>query len=71
MSTDAVVQISNNEAGSRYVATVDGGPVGTAAYERSSDSITFTHTVVDPDVEVTESAATSSGTHSTTPAGST
>lgn len=52
MSTDTTeVQVSNNEAESRYEATLDGGPVGTAAYERSGDSITFTHTVVDQDVE--------------------
>jgi len=33
------------------VATLDGAPVGTAAYELAGGSITFTHTVVDPDVE--------------------
>lgn len=52
MSTDTTgVQISNHAAESRYVATLDGHPVGTAAYERSDGSITFTHTVVDPGVE--------------------
>ncbi|WP_247828106.1 GNAT family N-acetyltransferase [Arthrobacter antioxidans] len=52
MSTDTTdVQVSHHEGESRYVATLDGSPVGTAAYERSGDSITFTHTVVDPDVE--------------------
>ena len=52
MSTDTTdVQISNHEAESRYVATLDGSPVGTAAYERSGDAITFTHTVVDQGVE--------------------
>ncbi|WP_434992377.1 GNAT family N-acetyltransferase [Arthrobacter sp. Ld5] len=52
MSTDTTeVRISNHEAENRYVATLDGSPVGTAAYERSGESITFTHTVVDQDVE--------------------
>ena len=45
------VQVSNDEGNSRYVATLDGDSAGTAAYQRSGDSIVFTHTVVDPEVE--------------------
>lgn len=45
------VEVSNNEAKSRYVASVDGDPAGMAAYERSGTSIVFTHTVVDEDME--------------------
>lgn len=52
MSTDTTdVQISNNEAENRYEAILGSSRVGTAAYERSGDTITFTHTVVDPDAE--------------------
>ncbi|WP_104168660.1 GNAT family N-acetyltransferase [Arthrobacter sp. SX1312] len=52
MSTDSTdVQVSHNEAESRYEATLHGNPVGTAAYELSDDAITFTHTVVDQGVE--------------------
>lgn len=45
------VEVSNNEAKRRYVATLDGDPAGIAAYELSDDTITFTHTVVDEDME--------------------
>jgi predicted GNAT family acetyltransferase len=45
------VQVSNNEGRSRYIATLDGESAGIAAYERSSDTIVFTHTVVDEDME--------------------
>jgi predicted GNAT family acetyltransferase len=45
------VQISNNEAENRYVATLDGESAGIAAYERSGTTIVFTHTVVDEEVE--------------------
>ncbi len=52
MSSDSTgVRVSNNEAKSRYVATFDGGPAGIAAYERSADTIIFTHTVVDEAIE--------------------
>ena len=50
-TTDSDVQVSNNEAKSRYVATLDGEQAGIAAYERSGSTITFTHTVVDEAVE--------------------
>lgn len=33
---------------SRYEATVDGEPAGYAEYGLTDDTITFTHTVVDP-----------------------
>ncbi|MDQ0733715.1 GNAT family N-acetyltransferase [Arthrobacter agilis] len=45
------VQVSNNEAENRYVATLDGESAGIAAYERSGTTIVFTHTVVDEEVE--------------------
>ena len=45
------VQVSNNEGRSRYIATLDGESAGIAAYERSGDTIVFTHTVVDEDME--------------------
>lgn len=45
------VHVSNNEAKSRYVATLDGDEAGIAAYERSGDTIVFTHTVVDEELE--------------------
>ncbi|MEC5200432.1 putative GNAT family acetyltransferase [Arthrobacter sp. PL16] len=52
MSTDHPgVEVSTDEAKSRYVATLDGDPVGFAAYERSGDTIVFTHTVVDEELE--------------------
>ncbi|WDF33957.1 GNAT family N-acetyltransferase [Arthrobacter agilis] len=52
MSTEhSSVEVGNDEAENRYVATIDGKPAGTAAYERSGDTITFTHTVVDEEVE--------------------
>jgi len=50
-SARTVVEVSNNQAKSRYVATFDGDPAGIAAYERSADTIVFTHTVVDEDLE--------------------
>ncbi|TKV28598.1 N-acetyltransferase [Arthrobacter sp. NamB2] len=45
------VEVSNNEVKSRYTASLEGEPVGIAAYERSDNTITFTHTVVDEEVE--------------------
>lgn len=50
-TADAGVEVSNNEAKSRYIASLHGDPAGMAAYERSENTITFTHTVVDPEVE--------------------
>lgn len=52
MSSDtSAVRVSNNEAKSRYDATLDGASAGIAAYVRSGDTITFTHTVVHEEVE--------------------
>ncbi len=45
------VQVTDNEGKSRYVATLDGASAGIAAYERSGDTIVFTHTVVDAEME--------------------
>ncbi|THJ66759.1 N-acetyltransferase [Arthrobacter echini] len=45
------VSVTNDEAGQQYTASLDGESVGTAAYERSGDSIVFTHTVVEPAAE--------------------
>lgn len=50
-AANAGVEVSNNEAKSRYTASLGGEPAGIAAYERSDDTITFTHTVVDEEVE--------------------
>lgn len=49
--TNADISVSDDGAKSRYVATLDGEPAGIAAYERSGDTIVFTHTVVDEEVE--------------------
>lgn len=52
MSTgNSEIQVSNNEDESRYTASLDGESAGVAVYERSGDTIVFTHTVVDEDVE--------------------
>ncbi len=45
------MNVSNDEAGQQYTASLDGESVGTAAYERSGDTIVFTHTVVQPEAE--------------------
>jgi predicted GNAT family acetyltransferase len=45
------IQVTDNEAKSRYIADLDGDPVGIAVYERSDDTIVFTHTVVDGEIE--------------------
>lgn len=49
--TNADISVSDDGAKSRYVATLDGDPAGIAAYERSGDTIVFTHTVVDENLE--------------------
>ena len=41
------VQVSNNEAESRYEGRVDGEVAGYAEYELDEGRIVFTHTVVD------------------------
>ncbi|MUK01291.1 GNAT family N-acetyltransferase [Vibrio cholerae] len=51
MSDTSDIQVSNDEAQSHYVAQLDGEQVGTAAYELTDDTIVFTHTIVDEDVE--------------------
>ncbi len=51
MSDISEVRVSNDEEQGRYVARLDGTEVGTAAYELTDDTIVFTHTVVDEDVE--------------------
>lgn len=50
-SGSTTVDVSNDEAQQRYTATLDGESVGIAAYERSGDTIVFTHTVVQPEAE--------------------
>ncbi len=45
------LEIRHDEAGGRYVALLDGEPVGLADYTRSGDTIVFTHTEVDDEVE--------------------
>lgn len=45
------VAVTDNKAKSRYEAALDGDPAGIAAYELSDDTIVFTHTVVDEDLE--------------------
>jgi predicted GNAT family acetyltransferase len=50
-SGNSGIQVTNNEAKSRYIANLDGDPAGMAAYERAGDTIVFTHTVVDEEVE--------------------
>ena len=42
--------VTNNEQKSRYETTVDGHQAW-AAYNRDGDTITFTHTEVDPELE--------------------
>ena len=52
MSTESTgIRISNNTDESQYTADLDGRNAGVAAYERSGDTIVFTHTVVDEDLE--------------------
>lgn len=50
-SENSGIRITDDTAGSRYTATVDGQAVGVAEYERSGDTIVFTHTVVDHESE--------------------
>ena len=45
------VAVTDNKAKSRYEAALDGDQAGIAAYELSGDTIVFTHTVVDEDLE--------------------
>jgi predicted GNAT family acetyltransferase len=45
------VEVGNDEQENRYVASLDGESAGIAAYERSGDTIVFTHTIVDDDLE--------------------
>ena len=52
MSTESTaIRVSNNTDESQYTADLDGKQAGVAAYERTDDTIVFTHTVVDPDLE--------------------
>lgn len=52
MSTENTeIQVSNNEAENRYVASLDGDPAGIAEYRRDGDALVFTHTVVDEEIE--------------------
>jgi predicted GNAT family acetyltransferase len=44
---EQTVSVTNDEAGSRYVATLDGEEAGFAAYRVGNDVVTFTHTEVD------------------------
>ena len=46
---EQTVSVTNDEAGSRYVATLDGEEAGFAAYRVGNDVVTFTHTEVDQD----------------------
>jgi predicted GNAT family acetyltransferase len=48
---DGELRIDDDGAGSRFIATLDSEPAGFAAYERSGSTVTFTHTVVDADLE--------------------
>jgi uncharacterized protein len=45
------VEITNNEALSRWEVKLDGRVVGFAEYKSRPDRVTFTHTEVDPDYE--------------------
>jgi predicted GNAT family acetyltransferase len=44
---DSTLVVTNDSAGDRYVATLDGDEAGYAAYRTSGDVVTFTHTEVD------------------------
>jgi predicted GNAT family acetyltransferase len=46
-----MVEINHNENDRRYEATVDGRPSGFCQYEIKGDTVTFTHTVVEPEFE--------------------
>ena len=45
------LRVSDDGAGGRFIAVLDGEPAGFAAYERAGSTVTFTHTVVDADLE--------------------
>ncbi len=47
-TSDQVVDVPER---SRFVLLRDGSEIGKALYERSGDTITFTHTVIDPEIQ--------------------
>jgi hypothetical protein len=47
-TSDQVVDIPER---SRFVLVRDGVEIGKALYERTGDTITFTHTVIDPEIQ--------------------
>lgn len=49
--SDDKPQVTNDEAGQRWVAEIDGQEAGYAEYQRDGDRVVFTHTVVDDSFE--------------------
>jgi predicted GNAT family acetyltransferase len=49
--TGSAPQVVDDAAGSRFEVLVDGAVAGFAEYRRTTSSISFTHTVVDPAFE--------------------
>lgn len=45
------IDVTREDAKSRYTATIDGQVAGFAAYRRHGDRVVFTHTEVDPAFE--------------------
>ena len=46
-----MTEVTDNTSKHRYEASMDGKPVGFCEYERLGDTVTFTHTVVQPEFE--------------------
>ncbi len=49
--TEAQPEVVDNPEKSRYIASLDGEPVGLAAYRLDHGVIEFTHTIVDEEFE--------------------
>lgn len=45
------ITVTRNDESSRYEATLDGRPAGSADFHPRGESIVFPHTVVDPEFE--------------------